>query len=135
MTSMEAERRRALETERHEIQQRLAEWSQRVERAGATSAADYLFPPLAGCAVAVPMLIAFVLYAVRNFADGTHLDYPRKILLVCIAAFLVAAAIVYFIRRALRSSRIAAAKRAQEMAAGPLEQRLRDVDAMLLRLE
>jgi hypothetical protein len=135
MTSIEAERRRALETERNEIHQRIAEWSQRVDRAGASTAGDYIFPPVAGCVVAVPVFVALVMYAIHHFADGTHVDYGKNSIIGCVALFLVVAAIVYFIRRGLRSSRIAATTHARDLAVKPLEERLREIDAILLRLE
>lgn len=135
MSISEADRRRTLENERHEIQMRLADWGPRLERAGAPTAGDYFFPPLAGCAVAVLLFATLVMYAIRNFPDGTHQDYPKQMILYCLAVFLVVAAIVFFIRRGLRSSRIAAVKASHDMAVRPLQERLREIDEILSRMD
>ncbi len=128
---MDVERRRALEAERAQLQLRMAEWALRLDRAGASSAGDYVVPPLAGCAVAVPLFAALAIYAVRNVDETAPQGTSQQVWIGCVAIFVVVLVVTFWIRRRMRISRIAEATRTYNMAIIPLRARLSAIESEL----
>ena len=136
MTLTEAERRTALQTERSELMLRIADWSERVQREGRATAGDYIYPPIAGCAVGFAALVTVSLYAIRNFAEkDVSPNFPQLVVGGCLALALVVAGIVLFLRRMRRAERVTETRNTYEMAVAPMQQRLREIDELLHDLD
>ncbi|HYC62356.1 MAG TPA: hypothetical protein VEK79_22580 [Thermoanaerobaculia bacterium] len=143
MTLTDAERRTALETERSELMLRIADWSERVQHAGRRTIRDYLFPIGAGCLAAVVTVMALVFSAMSDFANNPDTTKPppgyenfsRNVGIACVVAAVAIAAIVYLIRRMRRMSRVTETNNTYQMAVVPMQQRLREIDELLHRMD
>jgi len=131
------ERRAALESERQHLQRAIAQWDERLRRAGSISIGDFLLPPVLGFAFALPPFLAILSYLMRHvheFAAGRDDEPWRMMLLGCCALFVITGALTIFLRHGRRTRRAGDAARERDAAIGPLMLRLREVEGELRAL-
>jgi hypothetical protein len=134
MTLTDADRRRSLENERSEILLRIADWSHRIEKAGRATPGDYIFPPLAGCAIGMPLFGALMIFAVRNVDPDAPPPYLHHMPLLVIVFIVAIGGVTFLVRRRMRAARVAEMRRAHDMAIGTFQLRLREIDRLLREL-
>lgn len=133
MTSSDSERRAALQRERGELLRRIADWTVRADKVPEAKAGDYVVPLFAGCGVGVPLFGALAIYIVKSNEEAPSVT-PLQTTIASLVIFVVVAFVVYGYRRRAQNAQLAETRRAQAMAVGMLQVRLREIDDSLRKM-